>query len=301
MTTDKPNQIKNFEPFFAILSHKQLKTIFRRVKMKNQTRSNSQTVLIAAIAAVFMFAASSLASAQEVNTTYKVGDRVGCDFTFKGEYKEGTVAEVFVHPDNAALSRYRVKIDSEANDPLWKDGRNCWDKNMRSIGGEANKNQAGTEPTKNTPPQNDKKPNADNPEDFTYLADREPLDCPIEQKQVKANARPDAELLKKVIRCLYERRAPAGVTGAKTVDITAFQIGTARKWRPLDDIGSGNLNTIVYPIKANWTEKTFYESFTQQIDSISIFNCYVNAVGEWECGLGQRIKESDPKRIPRQE
>ena len=237
---------------------------------------------------------------ENVNAKYKVGDRIECDFTFKGEYKQGTVAEVFVHPDNVALSRYRVKIDSEANDPLWKDGRNCWDKNMRAIGGATNKNQTGIEPTKNTPPKSDKKPKADEPKDFTYLADREPLDCPIEQKQAKANARPDEELLKKVIRCLYERRAPAGITGAKTVDITAFQIGTPRRWRPLDDIGSGNTNTTVYPIKVSWTEKTFYESFTQQIDSISIFNCYVNAVGEWECGLGQRIKQSDTKRIPRE-
>ncbi|MBA3320307.1 MAG: hypothetical protein H0T45_02525 [Pyrinomonadaceae bacterium] len=67
----------------------------------------------------------------------------------------------------------------------------------------------------------------------------------------------------------------------------------------MSDIESGNTNTSVYPIKVSWDGKTFYESYTQQIDSISIFNCYVNAVGEWECGLGQRIKESDIKRIPR--
>jgi len=67
----------------------------------------------------------------------------------------------------------------------------------------------------------------------------------------------------------------------------------------LSDIESGNTNTSVYPIKVSWDGKTFYESYTQQIDSISIFNCYVNAVGEWGCGLGQRIKESDIERIPR--
>lgn len=271
--------------------------------MKKQTNFNKHlpVAVIAITVLLCLFGTNSLAFAQEnINTKYKVGDRVECDFTFKGEYKQGTIAEVFVHPNDVGLSRYRVKIDEENNNPLWKDGRNCWERNMRAIGGEV-KNQPGTKPTKNTPPKKDKKPNPDEPEDFTYLADREPLDCPIEQKQVKPNARPDAEVLKKVIRCLYERRAPAGITGAKTVDITAFQIGTSRKWRPLDDIGSGNTNTTVYPVKVSWTEKTFYESFTQQIDSISIFNCYVNAVGEWECGLGQRIKESDIKRIPRQE
>lgn len=264
--------------------------------MKKQKNLKKYLPVAAITTILFLCAMNLSVYAQEnINTKYKVGDRVECDFTFKGEYKQGSIAEVFVNDYDVALSRYRVKIDEENNNPLWKDGRNCWERNMRTTGGGATKNQPGTEPTKNTPPK------ADEPEDFTYLADREPIDCPIEQKQVKPNARPDAELLKKVIRCLYERRAPAGITGAKTVDITAFQIGTPRKWRPLDDIGSGNTNTSVYPIKVSWTEKTFYESFTQQIDSISIFNCYVNAVGEWECGLGQRIKESDIKRIPRQE
>lgn len=267
--------------------------------MKNTNTNWQNTAFVATFLLLYLFGASSSMSAQEnVNSKYKVGERVECDFTFKGEYKQGTVAEVFVNPVAGVDSRYRVKIDND--DPLWKDGRNCWDRNMRAIGGAPNKNQTGTEPTKNTPPKNNK-PNADEPEDFTRLADREIMDCPVEQTAVKNGAKPNAELLKKVIRCLFERRAPAGITGAKTVDITAFQIGAARKWRPLDDIGSGNLKTIVYPIKVSWTEKTFYESFTQQIDSISIFNCYVNAVGEWECGLGQRIKESDIKRTPRQE
>lgn len=248
---------------------------------------------------LYLFGANSSAFAQEnVNGKYKVGERVGCDFKFNGEYKPGTVAEVVGKGDALSCCRYRVKIDDENNDPLWKDGRNCWERNMRAIGGAANENQTETEPSKKPTGKPAKNPKPDEPEDFTYLADREILECPIEQTQVKNGAKPNAELLKKIIRCLSERRAPAGITGAKTVDITAFQIGAPRKWRPLDDIGSGKIGTIVYPIKASWTEKTFYESFTQQIDSISIFNCFVNAVGEWECGLGQRIKESDIKRLP---
>ena len=134
---------------------------------------------------------------------------------------------------------------------------------------------------------------------FDYLADREIVDCTIEQEQVKPTAAPQPALLRKLIQCLFERKAPAGMTGAKTMDISAFQIGTARKWRPLEDIGSGNLKTMVYPVKVSWTEKTFYETYTQQIDNISMFQCYVNAVGEWECSLAQRIKESEIKRIPR--
>lgn len=249
---------------------------------------------------VFSCAAIFSVSAQEnADGKYKVGDRVECDPNW-GKFYKGTVVEVAREG-----WMYRIKFDYDGTTATLNMEIPCLVKQMRPLqaGDEAvkEKNQNTPDPTKPAPKKNDQKPKPDNPGDFTYLADREPLECPTEQTQVKNGAKPNAELLKKVIRCLYERRAPAGITGAKTVDITAFQIGTARKWRPLDDIGSGNTGTIVYPVKVSWTEKTFYESFTQQIDSISIFNCYVNAVGEWECGLGQRIKESDIKRTPRQE
>lgn len=276
--------------------------------MRNKIKSNLRSMAFASVLTfAFLFVTNFTAFAQEnVNGKYKVGERVECDFKFNGEYKQGTVVEVVGKGDENTCCRYRVKIDND--DPLWKDGRLCQERVVRALGGAQTEkpNQNKTEPQKTTTPKTTPNKPADkqkveDPEDFTYLADREILDCPVEQTQVKNGAKPNAELLKKVVRCLFERRAPAGMDGAKTVDITAFQIGAARKWRPLDDIGSGNTGTIVYPIKVTWTEKTFYQSYTQQIDSISIFNCYVNAVGEWECGLGQRIKESDIKRLPRQE
>lgn len=268
--------------------------------MKKQTNFKKHLPVAAIAAILFSCAMSFSVFAQEnVDGKYKVGDRVECDPNW-GKYYKGTVVKVAREG-----WMYRVKFDYDGSTATIDMELPCLVRQMRPLqaNDEAVKEQNQNKPdsTKSVVRKNDKKPNPDEPEDFTYLADREPLDCPIEQKQVKTNTRPDPELLKKVIRCLFERRAPAGITGAKTVDITAFQIGASRKWRPLDDIGSGNTNTSVYPIKVSWTEKTFYESFTQQIYSISIFNCYVNAVGEWECGLGQRIKDSDIKRIPIQE
>jgi len=254
-------------------------------------------VVFAAVLCLFVLA--PFAEAQEVKTDYKLGDRVEC-FVWGKHYK-GTIV-------NVAREgwMYRIKFDYDGTSDTLNMELPCLVKQMRPLQptdpgatattGPARKNPA---PLDTGAKRDDRKPKGDGPVDFTYLADREPLDCPISQTQVGANARPDAELLKKVIRCLYERRAPAGITGAKTVDITAFQIGASRAWRPLQDIGNGNLQTTVYPIKASWTEKTFHESFTQQIDVIGMFNCYVNAVGEWECGSTQRIKESDAKRTPR--
>lgn len=236
------------------------------------------------------FGTSPPAFAQEnASVKYKVGQRVECDPNW-GKYYKGTIASV-ARED----WMYRVKFDYDGTSDTLNLELPCLVKQMRPLQA-SEKNTPKTDAGSNAGPRKQ-----DRPGDFTYLADREILECPIEQTQARNGAAPNGELLKKVIRCLYERRAPAGMTGAKTVDVTAFQIGAVRKWRPLDDIGSGKIGTNVYPIKVSWTEKTFYESYTQQIDSISIFNCYINAVGEWECGLGQRIKDGEIKRIPRPE
>jgi hypothetical protein len=269
------------------------------IKMKKQTNLNWQNIAFGAVVVfVCLFGTNTFARAQEVKTDYKVGDRVECDPNW-GKYYKGTVATV-----EREGWMYRIKFDYDGTNSTVNLELPCLVKQMRPLQAaekttNKEQNQIKPAPKETVLQKNDKKPKANEPEDFTYLADREPLDCPIEQTQVKNGAKPNAELLKKVIRCLYERRAPAGLDGAVTVDISAFQIGTARKWRPLDDIGNGNLSTIVYPIKVTWTEKTFYQTFTRVVDSISIFNCYVNAFGEWQCGLGQRIKESDVKRLPR--
>ena len=253
-----------------------------------KTGTNWKTFTFVIVTALVCLFATDLSVRAQEKTDYKLGDRVECDPSW-GKYYKGTVVKVA-----RENWMYRIKFDYDGTVATLNQELPCLVNQMRPLqgGGGADKP---VEANKNV-----NKPKTNSPKDFTTLADREPIDCPIEQQQVRPNARPDTELLKKVIRCLYERRAPAGMDGAKTVDITAFQIGTARKWRPLDDIGSGNLNTMVHPIKVTWIEKTFYQSYTQQIDSISMFNCYVNAVGEWECGLAQRIKQGETKRTPRE-
>ncbi|MDQ3255811.1 MAG: hypothetical protein M3R15_18265 [Acidobacteriota bacterium] len=136
-----------------------------------------------------------------MNRKYKVGERVRCDFKFNGEFKVGTVVEVVGKGDETTCCWYRVKIDND--DPVWKEGRLCQDRSIRPIGGATTEKQNPTksEPQEPTTEKNAKKPKAEEPEDFTSLADREILECPIEQNQVEANSRPDAEILKRVIRC----------------------------------------------------------------------------------------------------
>jgi hypothetical protein len=127
------------------------------------------------------------------------------------------------------------------------------------------------------------------------------LTCPITQSAVKNGARPDPEVLKKVIRCKKgEKPAQPGYDGAVGIEVTALQIGSSRKWSPSRDSGNGDLDTIVYPVKVTYTERTFYKTRTQVSENwIRILNVYVNAFGEWQVGSEEPIKSPENKSIPK--
>jgi hypothetical protein len=140
-------------------------------------------------------------------------------------------------------------------------------------------------------------------ENGTVLADRELLDCDnIKQKPTRNGARPDAKLLEKLIRCLYERPAEKGLDGARTVDLTPLQIGASRKWIPYRDIGSGGTpDTLVWAVKTTYTWRTFYRSRIQENVYVGVFNCYVNTFGEWQCGSSESKQKGETKDIPVQQ
>jgi hypothetical protein len=140
-------------------------------------------------------------------------------------------------------------------------------------------------------------------EDGTVMADRELLDCGnIEQKPTKNGTRPDAKLLEKLIRCLYERPAEKGLDGARTVDLTPLQIGEPRKWIRYRDIGSGGTpDTLVWAVKTTFTWRTFYRSRIEEVVSVGVFNCYVNTFGEWQCGSSESKQKGETKNIPVQQ
>jgi hypothetical protein len=137
--------------------------------------------------------------------------------------------------------------------------------------------------------------------DNTLSADRPIQTCPIVQPTVKNGAKPNPELLKKIIRCNKgELAASKGYDGAVTVDVTSVQIGTPRKWSYSRDSGNGNAATIVYPVKAVYTVKTFYRSRTLIYENwIRVINFYVNAFGEWASGSEEGIKVGTIKEIAR--
>ncbi len=133
----------------------------------------------------------------------------------------------------------------------------------------------------------------------SVAANGQSLECPVKQKQISNGARPDAELFKKIIRCAKgEKSVAAGDEGAVGVDIASIQIGASRPWSYRQDTGNGNTNTLVYPVKATYTVKTFYRRATEvQEGWIRILNFYVNAFGEWQIGSEEPVQSGKFKRI----
>ena len=269
--------------------------------MKKQIKSNWQTIVFVIVAAfVYMFAASHPALAQG---KFKAGDRVECDVMQIGRWEKGTILPYGKYDDPTNINYYRVKLDRNATD---EDGSICQFKITRSLNEAAKKDETAKkdEPQEENPtPKNKDTGKLRVDENNTVLADRELLDCDnIEQKPTKNGARPDAKLLEKLIRCLYERPAEKGLDGARTVDLTPLQIGASRKWIPYRDIGSGGTpDTLVWAVKTTYTWRTFYRSRIQENVYVSVFNCYVNTFGEWQCGSSDSKQKGETKDIPVQQ
>jgi hypothetical protein len=261
--------------------------------------------LLPVLSVIVACAGVNVMADESVDGRYRVGERVECDPLSGSDFRPGTVVAVEGAGSALTCCRYRVKIDND--DPLWSDGRLCFDRFIRRPGEAATitppsspqqaPSSAPAHPAPATPPVAAEKPAAT--VDFNALAGRPLLHCPVVQSAVEADADPEAGLLTALIRCLYERPAPAGMSGATTVDITDLRIGDSRPWRPREDVGSGNPDTVVYPVRATWIMKKHYETFTRVEENVSVFNCYVSSFGEWECLLGQRIRDGEARQEAR--
>lgn len=138
--------------------------------------------------------------------------------------------------------------------------------------------------------------------DNTLSADRPLLACPVTQKPARNGSAPDPELLKLVLRCgIGEKAASKGYDGAVTVEIDSLRVGTPRPWdRLLDKNGGTPGTTVVYPVKLNYSVRTFYRSHTKVEEGWNIiYNMFVNGFGEWQYGSFETVKGPDIKSVPR--
>jgi hypothetical protein len=253
--------------------------------MSKTAKHNWRALVLAAIA--FMFAAGSYATAQ---AQYKVGDRVECAITGTGKYwMKGTITPFQPNdfgpggePDG---SWFHFKAD--ANGVEYP----CKPEHIRPLAGTKAVTKAPVKPTEETPQEV-----AEDKDDAPAAGDF--LDCPIAQKQVRNGARPDAELVKKIIRCAKGEKADPKGEGSVKVDVASVQIGAARPWSYSQDIGNAKPGSMVYPVKATYTVSTIYHTATEvSANWIRIINVYVNAFGEWQTGSEEPVKSPSFKRI----
>ena len=220
---------------------------------------------------------------------YKVGDRVEVDIIqatnpANAKWKKGTIIKVDTSVSSMA---YTVQVDplpgklpEEVHIPIrpYAEG---W---LRPLTGAAPQIQS------------DKLRVDDNE---TVLADREVLDCKsLKAGPARNGTPPPAELIKKLIRCLYEKPSDAGMDGARTMDIVEFAPGAPHRWNLREDSGAGGTaETMVYPFRVKWNQKTFYRTYNQvETGNERVFTCYVD-VDKWFCGSAQFIKDGEKKQI----
>lgn len=253
--------------------------------MKRQTKMKTNLCL-AVIVLATLFNAAADVSAQTETANYKAGDRVECEVTGnpKGKWwTKGTIQPfkdgdfgAGIEPDG---SWFRFKADAN------KVEYPCKPEVLRPL--------VETKATAQPKPKN-AEPAAEE-ETMPALG----LKCPVEQKQVKNGTKISAELAKQIIRCKKgEKAVDEGDEGAVTVEISAIQIGAARPWTYAQDSGNGKVGTLVHPVKATYTIKTFYRNATEVEEGwIRILNFYVNAFGEWEIGSEEPVKPGKARRI----
>jgi hypothetical protein len=254
---------------------------FAEDRMKKQTGAGKQFVLAVLLIAFAGLIGNLAVSGQE---KFKPGERVECDTLGIGTFDKGTVLP-YLAKDNPGLAKdatgkfhyiHRVRMDNDT---------------LRALAG------AAAAP----PPVDNSVGKATVDANNTLSADRAIIDCPVTQPKARNGSAPNAELLKKIVRCdKGEKAAQKGLDGAITVDVTALQIGAPRRWAPLEDSGDGRIGTTVYPVRATYTVKTFYRGRTHVEENwIRTINFYVNSFGEWESGSELPVKSPVLKDIPR--
>lgn len=121
----------------------------------------------------------------------------------------------------------------------------------------------------------------------------------MDQPKVAAGSRPNSQRLAEVIRCLFEVRGQSRAERSIEVDIRSIEIGTSRACVPREDFECGTPRHTIFPALVRWTKTDYYTNSIQWSDNESVFNCFVNPFGQWQCGLGRRIRDGQIQNRPR--
>jgi hypothetical protein len=130
-------------------------------------------------------------------------------------------------------------------------------------------------------------------------ADRPLLDCDnLKTGPARNGQRPDPELMKKIIRCLWEDPGKPGLRAPRKIDIAEFVQGGTRRWNVNNDMGSGaTIDTVVYQFRVKYDSTTFNREDNEvELGHQGLFKCWVG-LDKWQCGEDDIIKWGQTKRI----
>jgi hypothetical protein len=129
--------------------------------------------------------------------------------------------------------------------------------------------------------------------------DRPLLDCNnLKTGPARNGQRPDPELMKKIIRCLWEDPGKPGLRSPRKIDVTEFVPGPTRRWNVDNDMGSGaTIDTVVYQFRVKYDSTTFNREDNElELGHQGLFKCWVG-LDRWQCGEDDIIKWGETKRI----
>lgn len=257
--------------------------------MKKQIKSNWQTIVFAAIAAVvFMFAANSPASAQ---TTYKVGDRV--EYLVAGDWLEAEIIEV-INSGRYVIRRIKDGIsfgyDAEFIRPIKTVAPN---NNQNKADNQVQNQTDGNNRADNETP----KPNPAQTDKTNRFGARDPRTC--ENTKAPAKGAITAALALKYLNCQMEGILSNDLYLVENVKVEVgggISYAAIRGQYSLDQI---DVRTPVYPIRGSFLKYQCQDPETAYVgppntNCVTYNNpkatgyCYKTTFGDWKCNMTDR-------------
>lgn len=130
-------------------------------------------------------------------------------------------------------------------------------------------------------------------------ADRPLLDCDnLRRGPARNGQRPNLELMKQIIRCLWETPGTPNLHAPRKIDITEFVPGGTRRWDVENDAGEGGaINTIVYKFRVKYDSTIFNRDKNElELGHDGLFKCWV-AIDKWQCGEDDILKWGQMKNV----
>lgn len=267
--------------------------------MKKQINLYTTIILPRIVVIIITIIAASYSVLAQNAPKFNVGDRVECDATGSRTYwDKGTVVafkdgDMYNGYGPESGYFYRVRLDKIADVP---EGYLVKASDMRPLAeAKPAQNQNGEKNERNARPKeavknNQNETDNENGDKQNFIKTPEGRNCEI-ITDVKTGGTASAALFKAIIKAQYDKQAPPGSDGAVCLEFNSFQMGAPQRWQPQNDprrVGTDRLGTkpkMIYPVKANFTVTTQYNSAWEITEwTGTVFTCFKDeAFGNWKC------------------